>query len=167
MVFFRAKSLSRIWIWIDPNIVYVRIVCLFGIIKVGFLENAFVFVLAIVIILCIGFLKPFYKWKTEINGSDFHIVVYIFLQRVFVVFILIVVCFCSLSAYIGLDFLQSTINHSAAYWKSFMQGFTGLWLIGIDFLRNLKKENWCWVSWERCVCINLSCFVNYFIFIFG
>jgi len=57
-------------------VVCVRIVCLFGFIEIGFLGNAFVFPLAIAIILGINFLKAFCKGKTRIDSSDFHIAIY-------------------------------------------------------------------------------------------
>jgi len=47
----------------------VRIVCLFNFIEAGFLSDAFVFALAIAIILYIG---SFCKWKVRIDSSDFH-----------------------------------------------------------------------------------------------
>jgi len=65
-------------------IVRVRIVqvCLLGFIEIGFLGIAFVF-----IILCIGFLRAFCKWKKGIEGSDFYIAINVF-QKGFVALIL-------------------------------------------------------------------------------
>jgi len=92
-------------------IVCVRIVCFFDFIEIGFLRYAFVFALTIAIILGIDFLiLIFCKWKTVVDGSDFYILIYIFLREFVALMFGIIVCFCWLNVYIGLGFPWCAID---------------------------------------------------------
>jgi len=82
-------------------IVCVKIVCLFNFIEVGFLKDAFVFTLALAIILFIRFLKTFCKWRIGINDLDFHIVIYIFRKEFAALVLSIVICFCWVLILVG------------------------------------------------------------------
>jgi len=59
-------------------VVCIKVVCLFNSIEARYLGNAFIFDLAIAIVLFIGSLRIFRKWWVGIDGSGLHITIHIF-----------------------------------------------------------------------------------------
>jgi len=117
--------------------------------------------LAIAIIFFIGSLRTFYEWRvSNVDVAGFHIAVYIF--RVGFVALVLGIRFWWLD--IEPCFLRSAMSLDAVFSKSLMRGFIGFLGIGF-FLKSLEGKSGNWISCV-CVCVNFSCFVNYFVLVF-